>query len=199
MKSTIRWNGNQSSSSETLDGISEESFESFVREWKKHACREIEFEDIRFVEGLVSRELFQRDKKLLSSRSGMMLKAAANGIIFRLRFGGISSPSWCRKMCKFREIPFPEITGKSTPVLSERPRCEQISRSCFFQYRKLSSRITFRWIYIDCYGQNFTRIIIISTGLIDVRFTCIMIVLRRNFVVVAERFTKKWIYSCKNK
>lgn len=81
----------------------------------------------------VSRELFQRDKKLLSSRSGMMLKTAANGIIFRLRFGGISSPSWCRKMCKFREIPFPEITGKSTPVLSERPRCEQISRSCFFR------------------------------------------------------------------
>lgn len=41
-------------------------------------------------------------------------------------------------------------------------------------------------------GQSFTtRIIIISTGLIDVRFTRVMIVLRRNFVRSCGRMFHK--------
>lgn len=75
MKSTIR----ESSSSETLDGTREAKrkfrWESISRPWTKRKKRRVSRNRIRnreiggyinrFVEGLVSRELLQRDKELV--------------------------------------------------------------------------------------------------------------------------------------
>lgn len=103
-----------------------------------------------------------------------MLKAA-NGIIFWLRFHGISSPL---RIGKFLEIALQEITDTKTHILFFFIRNINRSHICkflapfFFQYRELSSVTTS--INILLFLNKTLLILIILTGLIKTYVSQIM-------------------------